>query len=270
MKKNIKSYPSAAVRIRVMKRDRFKCTYCGIPGTDAELEIDHIIPVSKGGSNHISNLTTACRKCNQQKRDKISYAPAICNTPKNHSIIGMFLHTFNSRQEIEHQGRIVGETTNEYLIELFSFSDGLPTNIITITKAEIFNENIKLYASQANWHNAYCKYTSAISTINLSNIEKYFKEHFSLKTIQSFNDHIIFGSFLKYLRNTLLYLTIESCKQHGKTKRITKLIQKLESAIDSLRCELDNLVCSEFKNISDQDVCGCYYGIDTPKLRDKE
>lgn len=45
---------SAAVRMRVMKRDRFKCTYCGAPGTDAELEVDHIIAVANGGSNHIS------------------------------------------------------------------------------------------------------------------------------------------------------------------------------------------------------------------------
>src|ERR1700731_2001398 len=61
--------PSAAVRIRAMKRDRFRCTYCGAPGTHAELEVDHIIPCSKGGSHHISNLTTACRKCNQKKSD---------------------------------------------------------------------------------------------------------------------------------------------------------------------------------------------------------
>jgi 5-methylcytosine-specific restriction protein A len=59
--------PSAAVRIRVMKRDRFQCTYCGAPGTDVELEVDHIISVARGGSHHMSNLTTACRDCNQAK-----------------------------------------------------------------------------------------------------------------------------------------------------------------------------------------------------------
>jgi hypothetical protein len=59
--------PSAEVRIRVYKRDRFRCTYCGVAGTDAELEVDHIVPVAGGGSHHISNLTTACRACNQKK-----------------------------------------------------------------------------------------------------------------------------------------------------------------------------------------------------------
>jgi hypothetical protein len=62
--------PSAAVRIRVMKRDRFRCTYCGTPGTDAELEVDHIIAFARGGSHHMSNLTTACRRCNQSKGDR--------------------------------------------------------------------------------------------------------------------------------------------------------------------------------------------------------
>jgi len=50
-----------------MKRDRFRCTYCGAPGTDVELEVDHIVAVANGGSHHMSNLTTACRTCNQRK-----------------------------------------------------------------------------------------------------------------------------------------------------------------------------------------------------------
>lgn len=59
--------PSAAVKLRTLKRDRFRCTYCGQAGTDVELQVDHIIPVARGGSHHISNLTTACRECNQKK-----------------------------------------------------------------------------------------------------------------------------------------------------------------------------------------------------------
>ena len=62
--------PSAAVIMRVFKRDKFTCNYCGVNGSEAELQCDHIIPKSKGGSNHISNLTTACRKCNQSKGNR--------------------------------------------------------------------------------------------------------------------------------------------------------------------------------------------------------
>ena len=42
-----------------------QCAYCD--KKDVPLEIEHIFPKSRGGSNRISNLTLACRKCNQKK-----------------------------------------------------------------------------------------------------------------------------------------------------------------------------------------------------------
>ena len=45
-----------------------KCAYCG--KTDIPLEVEHIIPKSRGGSNRVVNLTIACNKCNQKKGDK--------------------------------------------------------------------------------------------------------------------------------------------------------------------------------------------------------
>lgn len=53
---------------KVFDRDNYTCQYCGQKGK--KLEVDHIIPISKSGTNHISNLATACRKCNRQKKDK--------------------------------------------------------------------------------------------------------------------------------------------------------------------------------------------------------
>ncbi|NWH07010.1 HNH endonuclease, partial [Desulfobacter latus] len=44
------------------------CAYCG--KTDIPLEIEHIVPKSKGGSNRVSNLTLACRACNRKKGNK--------------------------------------------------------------------------------------------------------------------------------------------------------------------------------------------------------
>ncbi|HRW94176.1 MAG TPA: HNH endonuclease, partial [Thermotogota bacterium] len=46
------------------KRGR-KCAYCG--AENVPLEIEHIVPRSKGGSNRLDNLTIACRSCNQEK-----------------------------------------------------------------------------------------------------------------------------------------------------------------------------------------------------------
>jgi len=42
-----------------------KCAYCGVDNTP--LEIEHITPKSRGGSNRVSNLTVACYDCNQRK-----------------------------------------------------------------------------------------------------------------------------------------------------------------------------------------------------------
>jgi 5-methylcytosine-specific restriction endonuclease McrA len=41
------------------------CAYCGVK--DTRLEIEHINPRSKGGSNRVSNLCLACNPCNQKK-----------------------------------------------------------------------------------------------------------------------------------------------------------------------------------------------------------
>lgn len=55
------------MRFSVMKRDNFKCCLCGrTPATTPglELQIDHIIPWSKGGETVIENLQTLCSDCN--------------------------------------------------------------------------------------------------------------------------------------------------------------------------------------------------------------
>ena len=44
------------------------CAYCG--KTDIPLEIEHIVPKSKGGSNRVSNLALACTACNRKKGNK--------------------------------------------------------------------------------------------------------------------------------------------------------------------------------------------------------
>lgn len=142
--------PSAAVRIRVMKRDRFQCTYCGAPGTDAELEVDHIISVANGGSHHMSNLTTACRACNQKKG--AGAAPAFARSPQN-GLCGMWLHTLKEGK-INYQGHVVAVDGNHVLVQLFSWLTGGATNVIALDKEEIYSERVILYASQEMWLHA--------------------------------------------------------------------------------------------------------------------
>jgi 5-methylcytosine-specific restriction enzyme A len=55
------------VRMQVLKRDSFQCVCCGRKPPEVVLEVDHKIPFSKGGSNHITNLQTLCFDCNRGK-----------------------------------------------------------------------------------------------------------------------------------------------------------------------------------------------------------
>ena len=45
------------------------CRYCGEP-LSAEYEVDHLTPISRGGTNRDGNLTLACQKCNRAKGAK--------------------------------------------------------------------------------------------------------------------------------------------------------------------------------------------------------
>jgi len=57
----------ASVRVSVLHRDGYKCVFCGRSPNQVQLEVDHIVPFSKGGSNDLSNLQTLCFDCNRGK-----------------------------------------------------------------------------------------------------------------------------------------------------------------------------------------------------------
>jgi len=55
-------------RFLIFKRDQFACVLCGRSGVGVKLEVDHKVPLSKGGSNAKENLQTLCFECNRGKR----------------------------------------------------------------------------------------------------------------------------------------------------------------------------------------------------------
>lgn len=79
-----------ALRAFVYRRDDFRCVSCGwrpefipvgydgqftvigadVGGKRRELQVDHIVPLSLGGTNHPDNLQTLCFGCNAGKRDR--------------------------------------------------------------------------------------------------------------------------------------------------------------------------------------------------------
>lgn len=60
----------AHTRFLILRRDGFTCQYCGKKPPEVSLEVDHIVPRSKGGSDDDGNLITACFDCNRGKLAK--------------------------------------------------------------------------------------------------------------------------------------------------------------------------------------------------------
>jgi len=56
---------------RLFARDRHVCGYCGEQFAEAELTVEHILPVSRGGRYEWTNVVTACRSCNTRKGNRL-------------------------------------------------------------------------------------------------------------------------------------------------------------------------------------------------------
>lgn len=56
-------------RLAIYLRDGMACCWCGLTIEDgARLTLDHMTPRARGGSNHETNLFTACRGCNSRRK----------------------------------------------------------------------------------------------------------------------------------------------------------------------------------------------------------
>lgn len=77
-----------AYSLRIEYRDNFTCQDCGeihnyvnehgmnIPVDDGQLEVHHIIPLSKGGGNEPENLITLCKRCHKERHKKMRESEA--------------------------------------------------------------------------------------------------------------------------------------------------------------------------------------------------
>ncbi len=59
-----------SLRYEVLKESGGKCELCGVTKEDARLEVDHIVPRSKGGTNDKENLQVLCHRCNRGKSNR--------------------------------------------------------------------------------------------------------------------------------------------------------------------------------------------------------
>ena len=75
-------------------RDRYRCQYCGRTAAELKpresLTRDHLIPLSRGGTNDWTNVVTACSPCNTRKANRL--ASEIGMHPLHHPVEPHFVH----------------------------------------------------------------------------------------------------------------------------------------------------------------------------------
>lgn len=71
-KKHERAKVTSSLRYDVIQRDGGRCRLCGRSAADGvTLEVDHIVPISKGGKTAYANLQTLCKDCNRGKSAKM-------------------------------------------------------------------------------------------------------------------------------------------------------------------------------------------------------
>lgn len=130
------------VREYLLEKWGRECTYCG--KTDVPLQVEHIEPKSKGGSNKVSNLCLACEKCNQKKGNK-NVKHFLKNKPD-------VLKKIQQQQKVSLKDTAAVNSTRNKLIDVLS--DKLPVNTSdgATTKFNRLSQGIE----KDHWKDASC------------------------------------------------------------------------------------------------------------------
>lgn len=124
---------SPSQRYRILKRDSFTCQYCGKSG--CELEVDHVIAQSRGGTDDDGNLKTACFDCNRGKSDDDAPKLPVC---------GLYVLTK------EYAGKVLQELPDAWRVELYDaislimlarFDESGEVKDIPKAEARVFNDH---------------------------------------------------------------------------------------------------------------------------------
>lgn len=73
---------SKRLRFEILRRDNHTCQYCGEKAPDVTLHVDHVVPVTLGGSDKPDNLLAACKDCNLGKTSVPAEAPLVAAVGK--------------------------------------------------------------------------------------------------------------------------------------------------------------------------------------------
>lgn len=124
----------------LLKKFDYRCAYCGNP--DDNFEVDHIIPKSKRGTEHIYNLVLSCHKCNLRKSTSswIRFgAPSLGRTKySNYDIFPLHMVRYKIDDRKEWQ---FGEKENDSIPFGFSFMKTKERRFLIYKSRKRFNNS---------------------------------------------------------------------------------------------------------------------------------
>lgn len=172
------------VREYLLEKFNRQCAYC--EKKDVSLEIEHIHPKSRGGSNRVSNLTIACRECNKEK---------------NNYLLDEWIDILNKKKSNRNQ--LVVKNINKLLPQLKKTLKDVA--ILNATRWKVLN------ALEATGLKVECG-TGALTKMNRINLELPKEHHFDACCVgQSTPDNLIFKT------EALLFI---KAKGRGSRKRV--------------------------------------------------
>lgn len=91
-------YIPVKIRAEVIQRANERCEYCQSWMKNAihTFNIDHIIPLDKGGKSNIENLALSCGGCNSAKSDKVTAIDSLTNTDVRNLVVRFIADTLRN------------------------------------------------------------------------------------------------------------------------------------------------------------------------------
>ena len=133
-------YISGTIRYEILKRAKFRCELCGISAEQKALEVDHIIPRNRGGTDDQSNLQALCYSCNAMKRDRDTTDFREVNTSYDHRESGCIFCEMPSE-------RVIAENELAYaILDAFPVTEG---HTLIIPKRHV-SDYFSLYQPERN------------------------------------------------------------------------------------------------------------------------
>ena len=82
------------LRQEIYERDNYICQYCGtdLSQQSRNLSIDHVIPLTKGGTHNRENLVTACKSCNLKKRNRTPQEAGMALIPDSKAKVNLVVN----------------------------------------------------------------------------------------------------------------------------------------------------------------------------------